>query len=78
MDQTNYKTAEFMDVIIGRYLETKAERQDQLRQIASNIKMNPNRSAVEYVTKHGVLRKGMIDEGCKEITTDTDQKVTMR
>lgn len=78
IDRDNYEVGELMEAVIAKYLDTSAERQDELRQIASKIQMRRNRSAVEYVNKHRILRQDIINAGCKEILTDADEQVTVR
>lgn len=59
-------------------MDRSEDRQDEIRRISENIKMERNRSVVEYVTKHPALRKDMINAGCSEIIRDVDEKVKMR
>lgn len=42
-------------------MDQSGTQQDEIRAIATKIKMRKNREIAEYITKHSILRNDMID-----------------
>lgn len=70
-------TAQLLEEFDKKYIDRSETRQDELRAVASKIKMRKNRTILDYVTKHRILRNDMIDAGCPEILHDTTEKMTI-
>lgn len=74
---SNMTVREILTVIEERFIDRTEERQEELRTVAKKICMKRNSNVSEYINKHRVLRKDMINAGCKEIEGN-NEKATIR
>lgn len=74
----SYSINQLLEEFTVKLIDRSGTRQDELRTIATKIKMRRNRDIAEYITKHRILRNDMIEAGCEEIANDTNEARTVQ
>lgn len=59
-------------------MDRSGQRKDELRAVATKIKMRRNWDVSEYLKKHRILQNDMIDENCDEIIQDSKEGRTVQ
>lgn len=67
----SYPLNQLLEEFTDTLMKSTTTRQDELRKIATKMKMRKNHDMAEYITKHRILRNDKIYAGCEEIIKDT-------